>query len=349
MLRAEMDGLPVREQTHLPYASTSFQNDEFGVLRPTMHACGHDMHVAALMAASTLLNSAKHLWNGTVIALFQPNEERTGGAQAMVDDGLYTKVPRPDVLLGQHIEPFKAGEVRIRSGDLLVHADSIDIRVFGAPGPKMNPQDCANPTVMACKMVVRFDKIVAEEVSSDDYALLSVWDFKAGIKEDDAWGWVDMNVDLQTYRKEVRERVIASIRRIVEEESKSAGATKAPIIKTRVRAHTTRNSPEIVDPVRRIFEEVFHVEGMEREENAEDFGVLARPFKTPYAYWSVGATDHATWEDAKQKNDITNLIPVNHSPFFAPAIQPTLRVATDALALAALTFLEVDTENICHL
>jgi amidohydrolase len=342
LLRAEMDALPVLEETGLPYASQKYQDDEHGVRRPVMHACGHDMHVAALMATAALLKSAKSKWNGTIIALFQPNEERTGGAQAMVDDGLYTKVPRPDVVLGQHIVPRRVGSIAIRAGDLLVHADSIDIRIFGRPGPQLNPQNLKNPTVLACQIVVKLDQIVADEVPKGEYASLSIWDFQAGRKENDLRSYVDINVDLQTYSERVRKQVKAAIRRIVFAECKTAGTLTQPIIKESVRAHVTKNSPQVVAALRHTFEKRFTTEEQERTEDAEDFAVLAAPFKTPYAYWVVGAIDESTWDDAEKKHDISGLIASNHSPFFAPAIQPTLRVATDALALAALTFVAVE-------
>jgi len=338
LLRAEMDALPVLEQTGLSYASKKYQNDEYGIRRPVMHACGHDMHVASLLAIAALLKSAKEEWSGTIVTIFQPNEERTGGAQAMVDDGLYNKVPRPNIVLGQHIVPRRVGTIAIREGDLLVHADSIDIRVYGVPGPHLNPQNVKNPTVLACQIVLKLNSIVAEEVPKGEYASLSFWDFQAGRKEDDLRSYVDIKVDLQTYSKKIRKQVKLAIHRVVNEECKLAGCLIDPSINETVRAHTTSNNPEIIKLIRHTFAKSFNTVDQERTEDAEDFSVLAAPFKTPYAYWHIGAIDEALWDEAEKQGNIPSLIASNHSPFFAPALQPTLRIATDALALAALTF-----------
>lgn len=139
LMRAELDALPILEQTTLPYKSTKRMIDRYGNERPVMHACGHDMNMATLLGAAALLKSAAEKWSGTLIIIFQPDEEETGGAQAMVDDGLYDKVPVPDIMLGQHVVPLAAGKVAIRSCPALVAADSANVRITGGPCPGPNP------------------------------------------------------------------------------------------------------------------------------------------------------------------------------------------------------------------
>lgn len=143
LMRAELDALPILEETDLPYKSTKNMIDRYGNERPIMHACGHDMNMATLLGASALLKAAAQTWSGTVVVVFQPDEEETGGAQAMIDEGLYAKVPVPDIMLGQHLVPAKSGTVAIRSGPVLVAADSANVRVTGGPCPGVNPSNAS--------------------------------------------------------------------------------------------------------------------------------------------------------------------------------------------------------------
>lgn len=146
LIRAELDALPIQEQTDVPYKSTKRMVDRYGNERPIMHACGHDMNMAALLGASELLKAAESQWSGTLISLFQPDEEETGGAQAMIDDGLYETIPIPDVMLGQHVVPLPAGQIAVKSGPILVAADSVNVRVTGGPCEgSVNPQWCVDP------------------------------------------------------------------------------------------------------------------------------------------------------------------------------------------------------------
>lgn len=147
LLRGDMDALPIREQTGLPYASTVIRTDTHGVKRPVMHACGHDMHGTSMMAVATLLHSATAEWSGTVIFLFQPDAEHGAGARAMVDDGLYEEVPVPDIVLGQHVTPLKTGVVAIRAGPVLAAADSFDVRIFGRGATAANLK---TPSIPLC-------------------------------------------------------------------------------------------------------------------------------------------------------------------------------------------------------
>jgi amidohydrolase len=330
--------------TDLPYASSVEMIDRKGTLRPVMHACGHDMNMASLLGAATLMKNAVSAWNGTFIALFQPDEEYTGGAQAMVDDGLYDLITKPDALLAQHVVPERDGFVAIREGVALAAADSIDIRVFGAPGPGVNPQNAIDSITASYKILARLQNLVAEGFPQEDFVKVWCRSFHAGDKDDDYVELTDMNVDIKTLDPKARENVLAIVKRVVEEESRAARSPKLPIINHRVRAPLTTNDIFIAKRIRNTFDKYFSTNSheMEIDHASEDFANLAPGI--PYAYWNFGGIDAAKWDHAKRENMTEVLIADNHSPFFAPTIQPTLRVGTEAMALAVLDLLINDLE-----
>jgi amidohydrolase len=332
LIRAELDALPTLEQTNLSYASRKRMVDRYGSERPVMHACGHDMNMAALLAAATLLKAAKSHWSGTLIVLFQPDEEETGGAEAMVQDGLYSKIPIPDIMLAQHVTPLKSGLVAIRDGPVLMAADSLNVRVFGGPCPGVNPQFCEDPIAIATHLITRVPGLVKEELGPDELATVACWGFHAGIPGADFVYEADLLLDIKTWKPDVREKVLHVVATSIEAECKALNAPKSPSIISSVRAPLTRNSPSIVEPIHRAFSRHFGQNAVEMEITpaTEDFSTLQGPHNIPYAYWNFGGSPEAGGESD---------IPKNHSPFFAPAIQPTLQSGTDAMALAVLCFL----------
>src|SRR5215210_385057 len=168
MLRADMDALPVQEATGLPYASTARATDGDGNEVPVMHACGHDMHVTWLAGAAALLAQARDAWHGTLLAVFQPAEETAQGARAMIDDGLFTRFPKPDVVLGQHVMPSPAGQISYRPGTTQAASDSLEIRMFGRGGHGSMPESTVDPVVMAASTVLRLQSIVSREIAALD-------------------------------------------------------------------------------------------------------------------------------------------------------------------------------------
>jgi amidohydrolase len=168
LIRAELDALPIQELTSVPYRSHHRMLDRYGNEPHVMHACGHDMNMAALLAAADTLKAAAGKWTGTIIVLFQPDEEETGGAQAMVDDGLYGRVPVPDLMLGQHVVPARAGTVAIKSGPVLLAANSMRVRVTGGPCENsVNPQVCVDPIPLSMRIVSELQDAVTKEVGPD--------------------------------------------------------------------------------------------------------------------------------------------------------------------------------------
>jgi len=183
MLRADMDALPVKEATGLAYASTVTAIDSAGETVPVAHACGHDMHVAWLAGASALLAKDRGKWQGTLMAVFQPGEEVAQGAQAMIDDGLFARFSKPDVVLGQHVMAEPAGTLSTRAGIITSAADSLQIRMFGRGAHGSMPQASIDPVVMAAATVLRLQTIVSREVAPTEAAVLTIGSLQAGEKE----------------------------------------------------------------------------------------------------------------------------------------------------------------------
>ncbi|KAI4248409.1 MAG: hypothetical protein L6R40_000968 [Gallowayella cf. fulva] len=343
LLRADMDALPVKEDTGLEYASRVTMRDKDDVIKPVMHACGHDFHVTALLAAAERLAKLKDSWSGTLIVLFQPNEERSGGAQAMVDDGLYDKVPVPDIVLGQHVMARRTGSVGCRIGNIMSEADSFKITLFGRGGHGSMPHRTVDPVVMAASVVMKLQTIVSREVDPDQFAVVTVGSLQAGQTENIIADKAEVRVNVRTQNHGVRNRILAAIRRVVKGECEASGATKDPLIEETTHFPLSVNDETVTKRVHESFEAFF---GERFDPNtpcstaSEDYSILGSSQGKPCCFWFFGGTDAKTWDEAEMRGSLTEDIPVNHSPFFAPVIQPTLATGVETLCIAALTFLK---------
>lgn len=339
LLRADMDALPVEEKTGLPYASTRVVNGPDGTSTPVMHACGHDSHVTTLMAASSLLHSARDHWSGTLICIFQPAEEQLTGAQAMLDDGLYGKIPKPDLVLAQHVMRMRAGTVSIREGAFLTAADAFDVRVFGRGGHGSAPQTSIDPIVIGASIVMRLQTIVSREVVPGELAVVSCGSINSGHSSNIIPDYLDLQLSVRTFKPEVREKVCKAIQRIIEAECEAGGAVEKPRITRTFSGPSTVNDEKTVAALRSTFKSFFQggLVEVDRPSASEDFSLLATAAGAPYAMWIFGGIEGKIWDDAVAKGTVDEL-PNNHSPFFAPAIEPTLKTGVDALALGALSF-----------
>src|SRR4051812_1365416 len=230
MLRADMDALPVEEATGVPYASHAKAVDREGKTVAVMHACGHDMHVTWLVGATTLLAQTRASWRGTLMAVFQPAEETGEGAQAMIDDGLFKRFPKPDVVLGQHVMVGPAGVVAGRAGVITSAADSLQIRLFGRGAHGSMPQASIDPVVMAASTVLRLQTIVSREVAAAEAAVLTVGVLQAGTKENVIPDEALIKLNVRTFDAGVRKRVLEAIERIVNAEAAASGAPRPPEI-----------------------------------------------------------------------------------------------------------------------
>ncbi|WP_245546133.1 amidohydrolase [Nocardia higoensis] len=341
LLRADMDALPIREATGLPYASTVSATDAAGDPVPVMHACGHDIHVACLLGAAQLLADGTDHWRGTVIALFQPAEETGDGARAMIDDGLAELVPKVDVALAQHVLPAPAGTVGTRPGPVLSAADSMRITVHGRGGHGSMPQATIDPVVLAAMIVVRLQTVISRETAPGRAAVLTVGRIAAGSKSNIIAEHAVLELNIRTYSDEDRDTILAAIRRIVVAECQASGSPEEPEFEMFDRFPPTVNDPEVTARVAATFTEHFgeHATTLPPQSASEDFSDLPTALDVPYTYWGIGGIDPDTYRRAEQAGRIAQDIPVNHSPTFAPVIQPTLATGTAALVAAALTWL----------
>lgn len=281
LLRADMDALPVLEKTGLEYASTHrMRDDGDGVEKPTMHACGHDMHVTSLLAAAELLTSARDEWGGTLLLIFQPAEERGAGAQRMVDDGLYDKVPVPDVVLGGHVMPYRAGTIGTKRGLMASAADSMKVTLYGRGGHASQPHRLIDPVVMAASTVVRLQTIVSREVDPADTAVVTCGSIVAGDAENVVADNATLKLNVRTITPDTRKRVLGSVERIVKAESWASGAPEEPKFERTSGFPFTFNDDEVTAKLEESFGEHFDVgkEGYTNDaprlSGSEDFSIL---------------------------------------------------------------------------
>lgn len=343
LLRADMDALPVLEDTGLPYASKETAPPQGGGSPvPVAHACGHDMHTACLLGAAQLLALAEKHWGGTLIALFQPAEETADGARGMVADGLADLVGPVDVALGQHVVPLPAGTVATKPGPFFSAADCIRVTVHGRGGHASMPQACIDPVVLAASIVLRLQTIVARELEPGEPAVVTVGSITAGTKANIIADQAELQINIRTYSESTRSTILAAIRRIVTAECAASNSPREPEFEMFDRAPLTVNDADVTAKVTETFTELLgegRVIVPPRILGSEDFSDIANGVNAPYTYWLFGGTDPAAFDAAGATGSIPAELPVNHSSRFAPVIQPTLDTGTAALVAAALSWL----------
>ena len=336
MLRADMDALPMAEETGVPYASTAQATNQKGETVPVAHSCGHDIRTSWLLGAATVLAQARDAWHGTIMAVFQPGEETAQGAQAMLDDGMLERFPRPDVILAQHLMQDPAGAVRIRTGQTLTAGDSLLVRFFGKGAHGAMPQNGIDPIVMAAAAVLRLQTIVAREIAPSSQAVVTVGEFHGGMAENviPAEAYIKLNV--RTTDEAVRNHVMAAIKRICIAEARASDAPKDPAFEVINSYPLTVNDPEVTKRIAQAFRKQF---GKRVSEAApvgasEDFSRFGRAWKVPYAMWFVGGTAEEKYDQAVAEGTVEKL-PGPHSPFWAPVLHPTLETGIETLLTAA--------------
>lgn len=336
MLRADMDALPMAEATGLPYASTVKMTDEDGVEVSVAHSCGHDLHVTWLMGVARLMAEHRAAWRGTLLAVFQPGEEVGRGARSMIDDGMMSRFPKPDVILGQHVMVGPAGTVGYRSGTILSAGDSLKVRLFGRGSHGSQPQTSIDPVIMAASTTLRLQTIVSREISPRESAVLTVGALQAGTKENIIPDDATLKLNMRTFDEDVCEYMLGAIRRICCAECMASNAPREPEFTTLSSYPLTVNDDATTQRLRAAFEAWFGERAYETQPAAasEDFSVFGRAWNVPYAFWFVGGTDAATYARAQAEKTL-NRLPSNHSPQFAPTLHPTLRTGLEAMLCAA--------------
>lgn len=346
LIRADMDGLPVVEQTKLPYASTVITPNRDGIEKPAMHACGHDIHMTVLIGTAEKLISEKKNWSGTLVLMLQPAEELGLGANMMLEDGLFERFPRPDYNLALHDNAsLAAGKVGIVPGYALANVDSVDITVRGIGGHGAYPHTTKDPIVLASQMVVAFQTIVSRETSPLDSAVLTVGSIHGGYKHNIISDEVKLQLTLRSYKDGVRMNTINSIKRIADGLGRAAGLPKdkLPIVNVRDKEFTpaTYNNPQLAERLTLSLGETIgkdNVVSMDPVMGGEDFGALGRVEpKIPSLIFWLGAVDPKVIAKAKKNGEI---LPSLHSPFFAPDAEPTIKTGVKAMSAAALDLLQ---------
>ncbi|GAA4363927.1 M20 family metallopeptidase [Actinomadura verrucosospora] len=337
LFRADMNALPIKEETGLPYASTVTDGDG----RPVMHACGHDTHVAALLGAAQLMAKAKDAWKGTYTVLFQPAEEPGDGADAMVEDGLTDQVPRPDVCLAQHVLPYPAGQVLTRSGSALSAADNYRITVHGRSAHGSAPNMGIDPVVMASMLVVRLQTVVSRELGPLIPAVLTVGSIHAGSNPNNIPDSAEIQLNVRTYDEGTRDQIRDAIERIATAECSASGAPKPPDIEHFGSFPPTVNDSGTTRKVAAAFDDFFgdRARPLPLQTASEDFSQIPKAFGVPITFWGFGGVDPDRYASAARRGTVATDIPANHSAAFAPVIQPTLDTAVQAAVVAPLAYL----------
>jgi amidohydrolase len=350
LLRADMDGLPVLEQTGLAYASTAVTTGSAGHEVPLMHACGHDAHVTCLLGAAAALAADAGSWSGTLLLVFQPAEETGEGARAMIDDGLFDRFGLPDVLLGQHVAPMPAGFLGIRTGPAFAAADSLRIVLHGQGGHGSRPETSVDPVLMAAATVLRLQGIVSRELPAAAAAIVTVGALHAGTMPNIIPADAELLISVRTFDEAVRGKVLAAIDRVVRAEAAASAAPADPEIIPIGSFPVLVNDAAACARVSDAFDAGIGP-GLVLDPGlvtgSEDFGLLAAAAGAPCAYWLVGCAEPALFAgitSLAEAKAIVDGLPSNHSPLFAPVVEPTLRTGVAALTCAARAWLASSTE-----
>jgi amidohydrolase len=335
MLRTELDALPVEEKTGLAYASKATGKNPAGETVSVMHACGHDVHMTAWIGAAMTLASDRKSWHGTLVMIGQPAEEMGGGAKAMLDDGLFTRFPKPDFVLAIHdSDALPAGTVGIKGGPLLASADSVDIVVYGKGGHGARPHATIDPIVIAAKIVLDLQTLVSRENDPFDPAVVTVGSIHGGTKHNIIPDEVRMQLTVRAYKPEVRERLLRGIERIARGEAEASNAPKPPDVKVSDGTPVTVNDDALAARVAAALRKSLG-DARVREALAitasEDFSRYAEAGVPTLMMW-VGAINPETFDRAKKDGTV---LPGLHSSLFAPDAKPTIMTGVDALVGAA--------------
>jgi amidohydrolase len=330
MLRTELDALPVEEKTSLAYASKVHAQDDSGRVVPVMHACGHDLHMAALLGTAAIMAHSKDTWHGTLMLIGQPAEETISGAKKMIEDGLLTRFPKADVGVALHVgNEFPAGKVAVASGYSYASADSLRITIYGKGGHGASPQNTIDPILIAARTVLSLQTIVSREVKPGDAAVVTVGYIQAGTKNNIIPDQAELGLTIRTYKPEVRQQILAAIARITKAEADAAGVQREPLIEQYEATNAVYNDPALARRLRSTLESALGKENVATAEPimaSEDYAYFIEQ-GIPSFYFALGGADPQKYAKAK----ITGIkLPVNHSPLFAPDVDPALRTGITA-------------------
>jgi hippurate hydrolase len=346
LIRADMDALPVVEQTGLPFASKVRATARSGVETGVMHACGHDTHMTTFIGTARRLAAMKDQWSGTLVMILQPGEETGEGAKAMLDDGLYTRFPKPNVAIAFHdAASLPAGVIGITPGYALANVDSVDILVKGVGGHGAYPQSTKDPIVLASRIVLTLQTLVSRENDPANPAVVTVGSFQAGAKHNIISDEARLQLTVRSYKPEVRKLLLDGIKRIARGEAIATGMPedKMPVVTIRDELYTpaTFNTDKLSASTLALFQQHFGADRAIKTPavmGGEDFSRfwLADNKIESLIFW-VGGTPKDKWDAA---GGDTQKLPSLHSPFWAPDAEAVISTATEAMTVAALDVLK---------
>ena len=330
MLRTELDALPVLEKTGLPYASHITATDDQGHEVPVMHACGHDIHMAALVGTAEIMVKTRSQWHGTLMLIGQPAEERVSGAKMMLADGLFTRFPKPSVGIALHsTNELPAGKVGITPGYMSSNSDSVDITIYGRGGHGAAPQSTIDPIVIAAKTILSLQTIVSREIKPGDPAVITVGYIQGGTKNNIIPDEVRLGLTVRSYSPETRKHLLTAIERITKGEAEAAGAPKSPLVQVGEGTDAMYNDPKLSDQLAPVLREALGADNVVMMPPAlasEDYSAYEAA-GVPSFYYRLGAANPQQFAEATAK-DVS--LPSNHSPFFAPDLEPSLKTAIES-------------------
>lgn len=346
LVRTDLDGLPVEEETGLPYASKDTQQNDEGKEVRTMHACGHDMHMSAFIGTARALAKLKDQWKGTIVFVGQPAEETGSGAKALLADGLYTRFPKPDFVLGLHDSAqMEAGKFGMTEGYIYANVDSVDVTVRGLGGHGAYPHKTKDPVVLAAQIIGGWQTIASRETEPYDSVVVTVGSIHAGTKHNIISDEVKMQLTVRTYKKETREYVLQAIDRIAQGMATAAGfpPDRMPIVKVDQNQFTpsTYNNPELTKRVAGVLKTAIGADKYEVTEpvmGGEDFSVYSlEDLSIPACMFTVGGVDPAKMAESKKTGAS---LPSLHSSKFAPVPEPAIRVGVIGMTSAVLDLMK---------
>jgi amidohydrolase len=330
MLRTELDALPVEEATGLPFASKVHAKDPAGRDVAVGHMCGHDLHMSALVATASIMAQRRDAWHGTLVLIGQPAEETISGAEKMVKDGLFTRFPRPDAVLALHVmNDLPAGQVGVVEGAYSSNADSLRITIYGKGGHGSAPHTTVDPIVIAARTVLALQTIVAREVKPGEFAVVTVGYLNAGTKNNIIPDQAELGLTVRTHSGQVRTQILNAITRIANAEAQAGNATRAPLIERYEATDAVYNDPALAQRLQRTLSAALggdHVVKGEPITASEDFSVFIEQ-GIPGFYLTLGGADPQKFAEAHASG---TALPSNHSPLFAPDVDPALHMATSA-------------------
>ncbi len=346
MLRTELDALPVEEKTGLPYASKVHAKDDAGHDVAVMHACGHDLHLAAILGTAEIMARSKNTWHGTLMLIGQPAEETIAGAKAMLDDGLFTRFPKPDVAVALHVgNNLPAGMASITPGIYNTNADSLRITIYGKGGHGAMPQSAIDPIVIAARTILALQTIVSREVKPGEMAVVTVGYVQAGTKNNIIPDQAEMGLTVRTYKQDVRQQILAAIARITKAEAIAGNAPHEPLVEHVEGTDAVYNDPALAERLMAPLEAALGKDKVVIAEPiapSEDFSYFVEQ-GVPGFYFSLGGADPEKFAEAKAG---ATILPSNHSPLFAPDVDPALRAGIEAEVAVLRNLLNASAEEL---